>query len=91
MDADQRCPACRARMAESAVCGRCGCDLTLAWYARSQARTAIALALRAWADDAPAQARKHVHAALALEDTALGRALLRMVSGPVSEISAPPC
>lgn len=79
MDAEARCPACRARMAEHAVCGRCGCDLTLARRAQSQARAAIAQALRAWADDAPARAHHHVRSALALDDTALGRALLRVL------------
>lgn len=85
MDAEERCPACRARLGENAVCGRCGCDFTLARLAQSQARAAVALALRAWADDAPALARRHVCAALALDDTALGRALLRLL-GPVAGV-----
>lgn len=85
MDAEARCPACRARMAESAVCSRCGCDLTLAWRAQAQASAAIALALCAWADGAQAQARDHVRAALALDHSALGRALLRALDSAAVE------
>lgn len=63
-------------MAESPICGRCGCDLTLARRAQTQARAAIAAALRAWVDDAPERAHTHAGTALALENTLLGRALL---------------
>lgn len=71
----QRCPACRARLADGPVCGRCGCDLTLALRAESAAGAATTRALRAWADGSPADARLHVGVALALDDTAFGRAL----------------
>lgn len=75
MTAEERCPACRARMADSAICSRCGCDLTLMHRARSQAGAAIDAALRAWAAGTPSSALAHARDALALENTPFGRAL----------------
>ncbi len=75
MAAEERCPACRARMVDSAICGRCGCDLTLMRRARSQASAAIDAALRAWAEGATPSALAHARDALALENTQFGRAL----------------
>lgn len=62
-------------MADSAICGRCGCDLTLTQRARSQASAAIDAALRAWAEGATPSALAHARDALALENTPFGRAL----------------
>jgi hypothetical protein len=62
-------------MVDSAICSRCGCDLTLVYRARSQAGAAIDAALRAWAEGAPSSALAHAHDALALENTPFGRAL----------------
>jgi hypothetical protein len=75
MTEDERCPACRARMADSAICGRCGCDLTLVRRAQSQASAGIDAALRAWAEGATPSALAHACDALALENTQFGRAL----------------
>lgn len=75
MAAEERCPACRARMVDSTICGRCGCDLTLMQRARSQASAAIDAALRAWAEGATPSALAHARDALALENTQFGRAL----------------
>jgi hypothetical protein len=64
-------------MADSAICSRCGCDLTLMHRARSQAGAAIDAALRAWAEGAPSSALAHARDALALDNTQFGRALRR--------------
>jgi hypothetical protein len=62
-------------MVDSAICSRCGCDLTLMHRARSQAGAAIDAALRAWAEGAPSSALAHARDALALENTPFSRAL----------------
>lgn len=76
-----RCPGCRARLADdAATCARCGCDLALVRQVEHQAQAALGRALRAWAgDDLPtalAQARR----ALSLQDGPLARAVARCLA-----------
>ena len=46
----ERCPACRAHLARSAVCRRCGCDFSLVRLAGEQAERRLTQALCAYAD-----------------------------------------
>ena len=63
----ERCPGCRARLADGPACPRCGCDLTLVRRAEAQARQLIRRALRAWAQGNHPEARACAAASLALE------------------------
>ena len=74
---DSRCPGCRARMQDSPVCARCGCDLTLARRAQARARRLIARAVQAWAEADSEQARSRACDALALDCRPMAQALLR--------------
>ncbi len=76
----ERCPGCRARLAEAPACPRCGCDLALVRRAEAQARQFIHRALRAWAEGNHPEARACAAASLALEQGLLGQAVLRSVS-----------
>ena len=72
-----RCPACRARLLDEAICPRCSCDLSLVRRAEVQAQQWIARALRAWARGDLAQARACASAALLLEPHPLAKAVLQ--------------
>lgn len=71
----ERCPACRARLAESAVCPRCGCDFTLVRLAEEQAERQLTQAMRAFAVGDPATAREQVSGSLASKQLRLAQAL----------------
>ncbi|MBP6709179.1 MAG: hypothetical protein KA223_08465 [Candidatus Accumulibacter sp.] len=82
----ERCPACRARLAESALCPRCGCDFALVRQAEEQARSLLEQAIRTLAGGDPAGARvqirrslasRRLHLAQALESFLIGRAAAR--------------
>ncbi len=75
-----RCQACRARLTESAVCPRCGCDFSLARRALEQGRHRLDDALRALAVGDRAAARRQVDAALALSGPRLGVALKTLLA-----------
>ena len=68
----ERCLACRARLAESPVCPRCGCDFSLARRAEVDARRLVGRAVQALA----AGERE---AALGFLETARGLKILRLV------------
>ncbi|WP_291992982.1 hypothetical protein [Candidatus Accumulibacter sp. ACC003] len=70
-----RCQACRARLAENAVCPRCGCDFSLARQALVQGRCRLEQALRSLASGDRAAARAHVDASLALNRLRMADAL----------------
>ena len=72
-----RCPACRARLLDEAICPRCSCDLSLVRRAEAQAQRWIACALQAWARGDPAQARACASAALLLQQDPLAKAVLQ--------------
>lgn len=76
-----RCQACRARLAENAVCPRCGCDFSLARQALVQGRCRLEQALRALASGDRAAARAHVDASLALHRLRLADALKSFLAG----------
>jgi hypothetical protein len=82
----ERCPACRARLAQSALCPRCGCDFALVRQAEEQARSLLEQAIRTLAGGDPAGARvqirrslasRRLHLAQALESFLIGRAAAR--------------
>jgi hypothetical protein len=76
----ERCPGCRARLAEGPACQRCGCDLTLVRRAETQACRLVRRALRAWLEGNRQQAKALATASLALENSRLGRLVLKCVS-----------
>ncbi|HCZ15824.1 MAG TPA: hypothetical protein DHV85_14805 [Candidatus Accumulibacter sp.] len=76
-----RCQACRARLTESAVCPRCGCDFSLARRALEQGRHWLDDALRSLAVGDRAAARRQVDAALALSGPRLALALKTFLAG----------
>ncbi|MDP2431290.1 MAG: hypothetical protein Q8O33_04610 [Pseudomonadota bacterium] len=75
----ERCPSCRGRLNESALCPRCGCDLGLVLSVESRAENLVRLAIRAWADGNPKLAQAHVDNSLALKRGALAEALAPML------------
>jgi len=74
----ERCPACRARLADSPVCARCGCDFRLARRAEAQAQRLGRRAIRALAEGDRATAATLARDSLAIHRTALGRAILKL-------------
>ncbi len=71
----ERCPACRARLGESAVCPRCGCDFALVRLAEQQAERVLAQAIRAFAVGDLVAAREHISRSLASNRLRLAQAL----------------
>ena len=72
-----RCPACRARLLDEAICPRCSCDLGLVRRAEAQAQQWLARALQAWAQGDLAQARACASTALLLERQPLANVVLQ--------------
>ena len=77
-----RCPACRARLLDEAICPRCSCDLSLVRRAEAQAQQWVARALQAWARGDLAQARACACTALLLEQQPLAKAVLQCLEPP---------
>lgn len=75
----ERCPACRARLGGEPVCARCACDLSLAQRAHAQALHLACQALRARVEGDYPAACALAGESLALWDTSLARALLRLL------------
>ena len=76
----ERCPGCRTRLGEAAVCPRCGCDLTLVRRAETQAQRLILRAVRASLEGNRKEARACAAASLALENSHLGQVVLKNTS-----------
>ena len=70
-----RCPACRARLAEAAVCPRCGCDFSLVRQAMAQAARLLEQALCSLVIGDRAAARRQVENSLALHRQRLAQAI----------------
>ena len=79
----ERCPSCRSRLNESALCPRCGCDLSLVFHVESRAENLIRLALQAWANGNPKLAVAHIDESLALKSGTLAETLAPMLRGIV--------
>jgi hypothetical protein len=75
-----RCPGCRARLAQVSVCPRCGCDLTLVRRAEAQARHLVCRALDARAAGDRGAAAEYAAASCALVHGTLAQAVLKSVS-----------
>jgi hypothetical protein len=75
-----RCPSCRARLNESPLCPRCGCDLTLVLRAERQAQHRVRLAIQATAAGNRNLAATHLNASLALQRGKLVAALIAMLA-----------
>ncbi len=71
----ERCPSCRARLNESPLCPRCGCDLTLVLRAERQAQNLLRQGIQAWAAGNPDLAASSVEASLALRHNPLAAML----------------
>lgn len=80
-----RCPACRARLADGPVCPRCGCDYSLANRAETQARRLARRAVRAWAEGDPAAATACIDESLALRRDRLAEALAVVLGSTQAE------
>jgi len=78
----ERCPACRARLAESPVCARCGCEVTLARRAEARAQRLGNRALRAWVDADRASALAWATESLMLRRGMLAQVVLKLLSRP---------
>lgn len=77
-----RCPACRGRLDDTALCSRCGCDYTHAYRAETQAHRLTCRAIQAWAMGDARQAATHINAALALKHGHLTRAVAVLLREP---------
>jgi hypothetical protein len=78
----ERCPACRARLAQEQVCSRCGCDLTLVRRAEKQARQLTVRAVQAWGQGDGEQALALAHAALQLQRNPLANVVMQSLTLP---------
>ncbi len=76
----ERCPSCRARLNESALCPRCGCDLGLASRAESQAQNLVRRAIRSLAAGNPILAASYLETSLTLQRGPLAVALTAMLA-----------
>ena len=76
-----RCPACRGRLVEGALCPRCGCDCSLPLRAENLARRLLADAIGALAAGRESEALAHARQALTLKNDRLTRAVARFVLG----------
>lgn len=74
-----RCPACRARLADAARCTRCGTDFSISVRAEHQALGLSRLAVRELARGQTPQAAAAAEAASGLASPPLARAILRML------------
>ncbi|MFA7243653.1 MAG: hypothetical protein WC091_26395 [Sulfuricellaceae bacterium] len=75
----ERCPACRARLGDTSLCPRCGCDFTLAVRAENQARSLACQAVQAWCAGEHDRAAHHADASLALKRSRLAGTLAAML------------
>jgi hypothetical protein len=83
-----RCPGCRARLADSTpTCPRCQCDLALVRQVERQAQAALGRALRAWAGDDVPTALAQARQALSLQDGPLARAVARCLAAKADTAS----
>jgi len=76
----ERCLACRARLAQSPVCPRCGCDFSLARRAEEDARRLVGRAVRALAAGEREAALARLATARGLKVLPLGRAVEAFVA-----------
>ena len=75
----ERCPACRARLKGAAVCGRCGCDLTIPLLIERQAKLLEQSAVAALSRDELATARSALDHARHLKASLLQDVLFRFL------------
>lgn len=85
----ERCPTCRGRVGDSALCGRCQTDLTLVRAAEASAaarlRDSITLHLRGHG----VAARQAVRESLRCKETPLARAWLAFLERPRMALTPP--
>lgn len=75
----ERCPSCRCRLNASALCPRCGCDLSLIFAVETRAESLLRQTIRAWADGNPASAAARLEESLALKRVPLAEALMSLL------------
>ena len=73
----ERCPACRARLKGVAICGRCGCDLTIPMHIESKAKLLEQKAVAALSRGELAEARADLERARQLQASPMQQVLLR--------------
>lgn len=86
----ERCPACRARLANADFCPRCGVDLTLSQRAERQARQWLCQAVRALAAGQPDRAAAAAGTASGLANSPLARVLVRVSACVAAHTATPP-
>ncbi len=75
----ERCPACRARLADASVCTRCGTDFSISRRAERQAQSLAQQAVRQLARGKSRQAVAAAEAASCLASSLLARVVCRMI------------
>ncbi|MES9901652.1 MAG: hypothetical protein ABW168_03090 [Sedimenticola sp.] len=76
----ERCPICRGRIGENAVCGRCGADLTLPLQAVAQAEMRAHKALCCMAEGDFSMAKQQLQSARLLRNDPLLQVMMEFVS-----------
>jgi len=79
MDQMERCPACRARLADAPVCSRCGTDFSISRRAERQALGWACIAVRQLSQGQTRQAAEAAEAASHLANSPLAHAVTRMI------------
>jgi hypothetical protein len=76
----ERCPSCRARLNDSPLCPRCGCDLGLVLRAESQAQDFVKCGIQSLAAGNTMLAATQLETSLTLRRNPLAAALIRMLA-----------
>ena len=75
----ERCPACRARLADADVCARCGVDFSISRRAERQAHLLVRMAVRELSMGRLEQAVTAANLATGLADPLLARVVSRVI------------
>ena len=81
----ERCPACRARLGEAAVCVRCGSDFSLTRRAERQAQDWVRVAILELSAGNTQQAAQAADTASALTSSLLARVVARTIARRTSD------
>jgi hypothetical protein len=76
----ERCPICRGRIGEDAICGRCGADLTLPLQVVAQAEMRVHRAIYCIAEGDFSIAKQQLYVALSLQHDPLFQVMIGFVS-----------
>ena len=82
----ERCPACRARLGEAEICGRCGTDFSISRRAERQAHLLARLAVHQLGQGQNRQAAATANAASGLADSPLARGVTQMLTSDMGNL-----